>query len=74
MVVSVNRYYWPIIDTFKLHVFSLLGGKYISRQILLTIFYLVLSILLMRARFESIHPAVAKIDWPIIDILLYVGS
>ena len=33
--------------------------------------------LLIRARFESMRPAVAKIEWPIIDILLYhrvIGS
>ena len=48
-------------------VFSaFLPGNVEADKFYFAIFYLVLSILLIRARLESIRPAVTKIEWPII--------
>ena len=60
--MSDNRYFWPIIDTFKLCGLSPLAGDTEECASCFEISYLVLPVLLIGVRLEPIRPAVEKIE------------
>ena len=68
---STSRY--PLIDILadilsNCMISAFLPGKAkADKSCFAIIFYLVLSVLLILVRLESIRPAVAKIEWPLID-------